>query len=141
MKRTRHRMGSFLPLFCFHSLNKNFNNFAGGFIDRRLQMTGSARIFSGNYETVPDKKRIRIAVASFYFSMGLMFASWASRIPDIKTKLHLNDAVFGTILFAMPAAQFLMMTFSGKLVTRFGSRKIAVFALPMYSLCLCNIGR
>jgi MFS family permease len=109
-------------------------------IDRRLQMTGSSRIFPGNYEIVPDKKRIRIGVASFYFSMGLMFASWASRIPDIKTKLHLNDAVFGTILFAMPAAQFLMMTFSGKLVTRFGSRKIALFALPMYSLCLCNIG-
>jgi MFS family permease len=103
-------------------------------------MTGGTRIFSGDGEIVPDKKRIRIAVASFYFSMGLMFASWASRIPDIKTRLHLNDALFGTILFAMPAAQFLMMTFSGKLVTRFGSRKIALFALPMYSLCLCNIG-
>ena len=72
--------------------------------------------------------------------MGLMFASWASRIPDIKTSLHLNDALFGTILFAMPAAQFLMMTFSGKLVTRFGSRKVALFALPMYSICLSNIG-
>ena len=72
--------------------------------------------------------------------MGLMFASWASRIPDIKTTLHLNDALFGTILFAMPAAQFLMMTFSGKLVTRFGSRKVALFALPMYSICLSNIG-
>jgi MFS family permease len=119
---------------------ENFDNFAGGLIDHRLQMTKSARIFSGVGEIIPDKKRIRIAVASFYFSMGLMFASWASRIPDIKTKLHLNDAVFGTILFAMPAAQFLMMTFSGKLVTRFGSRKIALFALPMYSICLSNIG-
>jgi MFS family permease len=103
-------------------------------------MTESTRIFSGVDEIIPDKKRIRIAVTSFYFSMGLMFASWASRIPDIKTKLHLNDAVFGTILFAMPAAQFLMMTFSGKLVTRFGSRKVALFALPMYSICLSNIG-
>ena len=91
-------------------------------------------------EIVPDKKRIRVAVALSYFSLGLMFASWASRIPDIKTKLHLNDALFGTILFAMPAAQFLMMTFSGKLVTRFGSRKVALFALPMYSICLSNIG-
>ena len=69
-----------------------------------------------------------------------MFASWASRIPDIKTRLHLNDALFGTILFAMPVAQFLMMTFSGKLVTRFGSRKVVLFALPLYSICLSNIG-
>ena len=103
-------------------------------------MTKNNRIFSGQGEIVPDKKRIRIAVTFFYFSMGLMFASWASRIPDIKTALHLNDALFGTILFAMPAAQFLMMTFSGKLVTRFGSRKIAIFALPIYSICLSNIG-
>ncbi len=87
-----------------------------------------------------DKRRIRIAVALLYFCMGLMFASWASRIPDIKTKLHLNDALFGTILFAMPSAQFIMMTFSGRLVTRFGSRKVALFALPLYSIFLTNIG-
>jgi MFS family permease len=91
-------------------------------------------------ESYPDKSRIRIAVALFYFSMGLSFASWASRIPDIKTKLQLNDALFGTILFSLPVAQFLMMTFSGKLVTRFGSRRILLFALPMYSFCLTNIG-
>jgi MFS family permease len=103
-------------------------------------MTESTQLFSGQGEIVPDKKRIRIAVAFFYFSMGLMFSSWASRIPDIKTTLHLNDALFGTILFAMPAAQFLMMTFSGKLVTRFGSRKVLLFALPVYSICLSNIG-
>ena len=89
---------------------------------------------------VPDKQKVRLAVTLFYFSMGLMFASWASRIPDIKTRLHLNDALLGTILFAMPAAQFIMMTFSGKLVTRFGSRKVALFALPAYSICLTNIG-
>jgi hypothetical protein len=103
-------------------------------------MPETTEIFYGQGEIVHDIKRIRVTVTLFYFSMGLMFSSWASRIPDIKTKLHLNDAVFGTILFAMPAAQFLMMTFSGKLVTHFGSRKIALFALPMYSICLSNIG-
>jgi MFS family permease len=103
-------------------------------------MTDNIGKRTGESESMPDRKRIRIAVALFYFSMGLMFASWASRIPDIKTSLHLNDALFGTILFAMPAAQFLMMTFSGRLVTRFGSRKIVLFALPMYSICLSNIG-
>jgi MFS family permease len=87
-----------------------------------------------------QRGRIRITVTLLYFSMGLMFASWASRIPDIKTKLNLNDAVFGTILFAMPVAQFLMMTVSGRLVTRFGSRRIVLLALPLYALCLANIG-
>ncbi len=103
-------------------------------------MTEITNIFSGQGQIIPDKKRIRIAVTLTYFSMGLMFSSWASRIPDIKTSLHLKDALFGTILFAMPVAQFLMMTFSGKLVTRFGSRKVVLFALPVYSICLSNIG-
>jgi hypothetical protein len=57
-------------------------------------------------KTIPEKKRIRLAVALFYFCMGLCFASWASRIPDIKTSLHLSDATLGSILFALPVGQF-----------------------------------
>jgi len=92
-------------------------------------------------EAIPlEKKKGRIAVALFYFCMGLCFASWASRIPDIKTHLHLNDAAFGSILFALPVGQFLMMTFSGKLVTKYGSRKMLLLALPVYTICLSNIG-
>ena len=72
--------------------------------------------------------------------MGLCFATWASRIPDIKTALKLTDAALGTILFALPVGQFLMMPFSGRLVTRFGSRKVILFALPAYTLCLTNLG-
>ena len=88
----------------------------------------------------PEKGRIRIAIFMFYFSMGFCFASWASRIPEIKTALGLSDAAFGTILFALPVAQFLMMTFSGKLVTNFGSRKVILFAVPGYAFCLVNLG-
>ncbi|MCX6253147.1 MAG: MFS transporter [Bacteroidia bacterium] len=94
----------------------------------------------GQTELMQEKKRIRIAVALVYFCMGLCFASWASRIPDIKTSLHLNDAMLGSILFALPVGQFLMMPFSGKLVTHFGSRKVILFALPFYTICLNNVG-
>lgn len=81
-----------------------------------------------------------MAVALVYFSMGLSFASWASRIPDIKSALHLNDAMFGSILFALPVGQFLMMPISGKLVTRYGSHRILAFALPLYTIFLSNLG-
>ena len=91
-------------------------------------------------EIAPEKRRMRTAVALVYFSMGLCFASWASRIPDIKTALHLSDATFGSILFALPAGQFLMMPFSGKLVTHYGSRKVLLLAIPVYTICLSNVG-
>lgn len=103
-------------------------------------MSDRTKSADGQTEFIPEKRRIRIAVALFYFCMGLCFASWASRIPDIKTALHLNDAMLGSILFALPVGQFLMMPFSGKLVTRFGSHKTILFALPLYTICLSNIG-
>jgi MFS family permease len=103
-------------------------------------MSGPEQLITGQTEITPEKKRTRMAVALVYFCMGLCFASWASRIPDIKTALHLNDAMFGSILFALPVGQFLMMPFSGKLVTHFGSRKVLLFALPLYTLCLNNVG-
>jgi MFS family permease len=106
----------------------------------KTQLSDNTLPTAGETDSVPDKKRIRLAVALIYFSLGLCFSSWASRIPDIKTALHLNDAMFGSILFALPVGIFLMMPISGKLVTRFGSHKILYFALPVYAICLSNIG-
>ncbi len=84
--------------------------------------------------------RIRFAVGMFYFGMGLSFATWASRIPDIKTALHLTEGDLGSILFALPMGQLIIMPFSGKMVTKFGSHRILVFSLIMYVLCLANLG-
>jgi len=93
-----------------------------------------------NNEIPHSKKRIRIAVALIYFSLGICFSTWASRIPDIKSALNLNDALFGTILFALPMGIFLMMPISGQLVTRFSSKRVLMFSLPGYTICLSNIG-
>jgi len=92
------------------------------------------------HKITTEQKRTRMAVSMVYFSMGLGFSSWASRIPDIKTALFLNDAMFGSILFALPVGQFLMMPFSGKLVTRFGSHNVLKFSLPAYTIALSTIG-
>lgn len=84
--------------------------------------------------------RMRLAMSFFYFGMGFCFASWASRIPDIKSFLNLSEGELGTILFALPIGQLSAMPFSGKIVTRFGSRKVLLFALPFYAFSLTNIG-
>lgn len=84
--------------------------------------------------------RIRWAVSMFYFGMGLCFATWASRIPDIKTDLHLSEGDLGSILFALPLGQLVIMPFAGKLVTRFGSHRILIFALLLYVFSMTNLG-
>jgi MFS family permease len=87
-----------------------------------------------------SRRRTRISVSAFYFGQGIAFASWASRIPDIKAHLGLSDAGLGTILLALPAGQLATMPFSGRLVTRFGSKKILTLAAPVYVLGLVNLG-
>lgn len=83
---------------------------------------------------------IRIAVSVFFFCQGLCFASWASRIPDIKTSLTLSDAALGSILLALPIGQILTMFFSGRAVTRFGSKAVLRIAAACYAVALTNIG-
>ena len=85
-------------------------------------------------------RRIRWAVSAFYFAMGLSFATWASRIPDLKTTLQLSEGDLGTILFALPLGQLVIMPFSGKLVSYFGSHRMLVFSLISYAISLTNIG-
>jgi MFS family permease len=85
-------------------------------------------------------RQIRVVVSVFFFCQGLCFATWASRIPAIKTSLGLSEAALGAILLALPAGQLIAMPFSGRLVTHFGSRKILRIGAPLYAISLTNIG-
>ena len=91
-------------------------------------------------QTHVQRSTMRIAVSAFYFCMGFSFASWASRIPDIKTKLHLSEGQLGSILLALPIGQLLMMPVSGRLVTKYGSKTILSFAILLYAIELTNLG-
>ncbi len=82
----------------------------------------------------------RIAVSAFFFIAGLTFASWASRIPDIKTQLQLSDARLGAVLFALPAGLMTSLFFAGWLVSRFGSRKVMIAAALTYPAILVLLG-
>lgn len=91
---------------------------------------------------LPNTKQgyYRLAVSSFYFIQGLVFASWASRIPDVKTSLQLSDAALGGVLFAIPVGQLSAMALSGYLVSRFGSRKVLSIASFLYPAVLVFLG-
>ena len=84
--------------------------------------------------------RTRLAVSLFYFGQGIAFASWASRIPDIKHVLNLSDGELGSILLALPLGQLCTMPISGRLVTKYGSKKILTITAPLYVLALGNLG-
>lgn len=84
--------------------------------------------------------RIKMAMALFFFGKGFCFATWASRIPDLKNTLHLSEADLGTILFFLPIGQLVAMPFSSKVVSRYGSRTITIYGTLIYALFLTFLG-
>jgi MFS family permease len=89
---------------------------------------------------ITTNRTYRIAVSVFFFIAGFVFASWASRIPDIKNALHLSDAGLGSVLLALPAGLITGLPFSGYLVSRYGSKNIMTTAAMLYPAILVLLG-
>ncbi|MCD8284580.1 MAG: MFS transporter [Opitutae bacterium] len=85
------------------------------------------------------RRRFRVVVGIFYFMQGIVFGSWASRIPDIKAMLGMSEADLGSVLFAIPLGQLLAMPFSGWLTAKIGSRACTGIAVAVYGLALTLI--
>ena len=88
-----------------------------------------------------QRKRIRRAISVYYLAMGMVFASWASRIPDVKAALSLDDGSLGALLFAIPAGQIAMMAISAMLIARWGSRMVLRVSLVAYAVVLFGISQ
>lgn len=90
--------------------------------------------------TIQKPVAARTATGVMFFTMGVGFASWASRIPDIQEKLNLNAAQLGGVLIGMPVGSLLSLLFTGALITRLGSRTVALAIMLVYALTLPAIG-
>lgn len=81
----------------------------------------------------------RMALSAYFFLSGLCFASWASRIPTIKSIYKLNDAELGTVLLVMPLAALVGTLASGWLVSKFDTRHPLFYSFVLFSLALIGI--
>jgi fucose permease len=68
--------------------------------------------------------RVRSAVLATYavfIASGIAFASWASRIPQVRDRLHLDPSELGLVLLAMAAGSVIALPLSGVIIGHFGS--------------------
>lgn len=86
------------------------------------------------------KSKHRIFLSLFFFLSGFCFASWASRIPTIKTNFGYNEAELGTILLFMPISSLMGLPLSGWLVSRYDSRIPLTGGFLLLSLATISIG-
>lgn len=92
-------------------------------------------------QTLYSAKQIRFGMFAFYLAQGLCFASWASRIPDVKDLFSGNDAFYwGMVLFLIPVGKFIAIPLAGYLISKLGSRIMVQVSIMGYALSLFAIG-
>jgi MFS family permease len=81
----------------------------------------------------------RISVSFYFFFCGLIFSTWAARIPSIKDHFELNEAALGGLLFMLPMGSLVALPIAGWSVHRFGSKWVTLTAAIAYGLILLLI--
>jgi MFS family permease len=66
----------------------------------------------------------KAAVYAAFALNGLLFASWVSRLPDVRSCLELTNGQLGLLLFAASVGSIGALPFSGRLVERFGAAAV-----------------
>lgn len=102
---------------------------------------------AGNLPTigqVPSTRRglsrARLAVLLTFAVNGMVFPSWAPRIPEVKEALQLSPGMLGLLLFAAPAGAMIAMPLVGAACSHFGSGRVTRWLLIGYTLTAVGVG-
>jgi MFS family permease len=71
-----------------------------------------------------------------FISCGFAMASWASRIPQIRDRLHLTSADLGLVLLSIAAGSIAALVLAGVIVSRFHSRPTVTVMAVMQGVAL-----
>ena len=100
-------------------------------------MTSTARV-----ETGTDRRRVKRAVVASYVTFGgagFAIASWASRIPQVRDRLHLEPSELGLVLLAVAVGSLLALPLSGPMIARVGSRRTVTLTAALLGVALMTV--
>lgn len=78
----------------------------------------------------------RLAVTVMFFANGVMFASWAARIPEVQQRQALSTGELGSVLLGMAVGALVAMPLTGWVMARVGSRSVTIVAALAFCLTL-----
>src|SRR5260221_3644572 len=81
-----------------------------------------------------------IAVTGLFVANGLGMSSWIVHIPLVKERLELNDQFLGLALLCAGLGAFGTMWISGWLMSKYGSRQIAILSGILFPISLIGPG-
>jgi predicted MFS family arabinose efflux permease len=81
---------------------------------------------------------LRATYAAFFFA-GFAFASWVSRIPQVRDLLGLGSAELGLVLLAVAVGSLVALPLSGVIVGRWGSRRTVARTALLLTVALLAV--
>jgi len=85
-------------------------------------------------------RRAQVAIGALFLLLGFQYATWASRLPAVKTRLGLSDAEVGLLLMACGVGAAASFPLVATLLRRFGSRTLCVTSAALLSLLPLALG-
>lgn len=84
--------------------------------------------------------RWRNAIFAIFLASGVSIATWASRVPDIKTALDIDNAQIGLLLLGMGIASIIGISTGPAVMARTGARRGMLVTMIMVATGLVLIG-
>ncbi|MDH6194344.1 MFS family permease [Mycobacterium frederiksbergense] len=85
-------------------------------------------------------RRARIAVAALFLTNGAIFANLLPRYPEIKTDLHLSNAVYGAAVSSFAGGALVAGLTAAALIRRFRSARVAVIGTVALAIFVVAAG-
>ena len=82
----------------------------------------------------------RTALASLFFSFGIVSGTWAARIPAEQHRLRLDSGQLGLVIFSVSAGSVAVLPIAGWLIARLGGRNVAAAAVAFAAAGLALAG-
>ena len=76
----------------------------------------------------------RLAISSFFFFVGFLYANWVARLPELQRLYDVSNATLGTLLLCWAAGAIVSMPFAGWLTVVFGSQRLTM--ITAWGFCL-----
>lgn len=81
-----------------------------------------------------ELRAARLSVAAIFLLNGTATANWLVRIPAVQRKLGLTEGELGLALFGVAVGALASMPWTGRLVARFGSKRVTQVAAFVFAV-------